>query len=215
MSEVKNQVEAALKFYADPNRWPNMPNPANPHYDMEMDAGTRARDALKALKRSQALDELVAISQEAGLYDDPPLSHPTPDVPSSEEIEAIRARHEACGHIDQWPDYDSFMAHTDRATLLRLLDAAREELRQKGDGWQDISTAPRDGREIDLWVTNRFGECRMPNCKWGIEYPGAEGAWMNYKPHPDALHDWEWQAISPTPIAWRPLPTQPQTEQKT
>ena len=27
---------------------------------------------LQALKRSQALDELVAISQEAGLYDDPP-----------------------------------------------------------------------------------------------------------------------------------------------
>jgi hypothetical protein len=44
------------------------------------------------------------------------------------ELEAIRARHEACGHIDQWPDYDSFMAHADRATLLRLLDAAREEL---------------------------------------------------------------------------------------
>jgi hypothetical protein len=31
-----------------------------------------AREELKALKRSQALDELVAISQEAGLYDDPP-----------------------------------------------------------------------------------------------------------------------------------------------
>jgi len=41
------EMQAALKFYADPSRWPNMPNPANPHYDMEMDAGTRARAALK------------------------------------------------------------------------------------------------------------------------------------------------------------------------
>jgi len=48
-----------------------------------------------------------------------------------DKIEAIRARHEACGHIDQWPDYDSFMAHTDRATLLRLMDAAREELAEE------------------------------------------------------------------------------------
>ena len=31
-----------------------------------------AREELTALKRSQALDDLVAISQEAGLYDDPP-----------------------------------------------------------------------------------------------------------------------------------------------
>jgi hypothetical protein len=31
-----------------------------------------AREELTALKRSRALDDLVAISQEAGLYDDPP-----------------------------------------------------------------------------------------------------------------------------------------------
>ena len=53
----------------------------------------------------------------------------------SDELEAIRARHEAAsvrggdtwdsGHVEWvWSD-----AHADRATLLRLLDAAREELR--------------------------------------------------------------------------------------
>jgi hypothetical protein len=47
----------------------------------------------------------------------------------TDTIAEIRARHEACGHIEQWPDFDSFEAHADRATLLRLLDAAREELR--------------------------------------------------------------------------------------
>jgi hypothetical protein len=43
----------------------------------------------------------------------------------SDELEAIRARHEACGHTIEWPNFDSFEAHIDRATLLRLLDAAR------------------------------------------------------------------------------------------
>lgn len=42
-----------------------------------------------------------------------------------DELEAIRARHEACGHTIEWPNFDSFEAHNDRATLLRLLDAAR------------------------------------------------------------------------------------------
>ncbi len=41
--------------------------------------------------------------------------------------------------------------------------------------WQDISTAPKDGTPIDLWVIERFvrqidrntdGE-RVPNCHWG------------------------------------------------
>ena len=45
----------------------------------------------------------------------------------TDELEAIRARHEACGHTIEWPNFDSFEAHNDRATLLRLLDAAREE----------------------------------------------------------------------------------------
>jgi hypothetical protein len=45
-----------------------------------------------------------------------------------DKIEAIRARHEACGHTIEWPDFDSFEAHNDRATLLRLLDAARRSV---------------------------------------------------------------------------------------
>jgi predicted DNA-binding protein (UPF0251 family) len=47
-------------------------------------------------------------------------------VPSSEEVEAIRARHEADERADTWPA--AKVIHTDRATLLRLLDAARAEL---------------------------------------------------------------------------------------
>jgi hypothetical protein len=83
---------------------------------------------LQALKRSQALDELVAISQEAGLYDDPPLSRPTPDVPGAEEVEAIRARHWEDEFNPVQTATAAIKSHTDRATLLRLLDAARESV---------------------------------------------------------------------------------------
>jgi len=48
------------------------------------------------------------------------------------EIEAIRARHETIDHgIARlgvgWDDVNAELVHADRATLLRLLDAAREE----------------------------------------------------------------------------------------
>jgi hypothetical protein len=43
----------------------------------------------------------------------------------TDELEAIRARHEVTEH-DWWPAAAG-VAHADRATLLRLLDAAREE----------------------------------------------------------------------------------------
>ena len=46
----------------------------------------------------------------------------------TDELEAIRARHEVTEH-DWWPAAAG-VAHADRATLLRLLDAAREELRE-------------------------------------------------------------------------------------
>ena len=50
------------------------------------------------------------------------------DVPSSDEVEAIRARHdEACNPVAY--SFDAHIqAHADRATLLRLLDAARAAL---------------------------------------------------------------------------------------
>jgi hypothetical protein len=91
------------------------------------------------------------------------------------ELEQIRARHEACGHVDQWPDYDSFMAHTDRATLLNLLDAAREELRQKGDGWQDISTAPKDGTPV---IGLRFPASDNPTMCGAAFFNGHNWVWL-------------------------------------
>jgi hypothetical protein len=45
----------------------------------------------------------------------------------TDKLEAIRARHEACGHTIEWPGYRLFEAYNDRATLLRALDAMAEE----------------------------------------------------------------------------------------
>jgi hypothetical protein len=60
------------------------------------------------------------------------LSHPAPDVPGAEEVEAIRARHEADDDLSgdwQKSDYELIIElRADRATLLALLDAARAEL---------------------------------------------------------------------------------------
>jgi hypothetical protein len=66
------------------------------------------------------------------------LSHPAPNVPGAEEVEQIRARHEADSGFEsdgmesaEWRAALTMLAtraHTDRATLLALLDAARAEL---------------------------------------------------------------------------------------
>jgi hypothetical protein len=49
-----------------------------------------------------------------------------------DELEAIRARHENMQGVRGaiWSSEMGHIAHADRATLLRLLDAAREELRE-------------------------------------------------------------------------------------
>ena len=47
------------------------------------------------------------------------------------EFEAIKARHEHCNFTvtkTEWNEREAFNAHTDRATLLALLDAARAKL---------------------------------------------------------------------------------------
>ena len=185
----------------------------------------------------------------------------------TDELKAIRARHEACGHTIEWPDFDSFEAHNDRATLLRLLDAARaeasamkdaysgasedkfierkwrqeaeaklrlnqaaskmlgddvlevmdaddaaiaslqaeldaarEELRQRGDGWRDISTAPKD-QLIDIWIKNsangtgvRWTSCYYDQiCDQWRTAPGGHLMWVPAK------------AVS----HWRSLPNPP------
>jgi hypothetical protein len=60
------------------------------------------------------------------------------------ELEAIRARHVACGHIEQWPDFDSFEAHTDRGTLIRFFEKAQAELAEVREAIKRQAAAVRN-----------------------------------------------------------------------
>lgn len=84
---------------------------------------TRAR--MRAAERARpALELLTELHSE---FFRVPI-HPAPVVPGAEEVEAIRARHEACCFTvtkTEWQERAAFDAHTDRANLLSLLDAER------------------------------------------------------------------------------------------
>lgn len=73
------------------------------------------------------------------------------------------------------------------------------------DGWQDISTAPKDGTRIDLYGPSG----RFPNCRWGrhdaeSRAPWGEEHWRGVPFY--RLHGIEQQA----PVThWRPLPAPP------
>ena len=59
------------------------------------------------------------------------------------ELDALRARHdEACNPVAY--SFDAHIeAHTDRATLLRLLDAAREELAEAAGKVEELEATVR------------------------------------------------------------------------
>jgi len=100
-----------------------------------------------------------------------------------------------------------------KQTWLGIAEFAVVALKGVGDGWRaDMENAPRDGRQVDLIINGAF---RLPDCKWGKEEPHREETWLNYRPHPDALHDFEWQEIDAKDVThWmlRPLPPAPSTE---
>ena len=51
--------------------------------------------------------------------------------------------------------------------------------------WQDISTAPRDGTEIDI-LLNGNGAARIPNVKWGDD--GVNHTWIDSYDNP-VIHE--------------------------
>lgn len=75
----------------------------------------------------------------------------------------------------------------------------------RGERWRPISTAPKDGTEIDLWVVSRSGpfQWREPDCHfdngWWIQDDGRK--------RPIAIGE----DPKVTPTHWRPLPEPPVT----
>jgi len=121
----------------------------------------------------------------------------------------------AKGIMDEWPNAGK--KRTIGQTIDDMIGAAKATLKEQGiyatpqSGWRDdMENAPRDGLKVDLIINGLF---RLPDCKWGKEEPHREATWLNYRPHPDALHDWEWQEITSNTdevTHWmKPLPIPP------
>ena len=77
-------------------------------------------------------------------------------------------------------------------------------------GWQDISTAPKDGTYVDIWGVNPAGR-RFPGVRW-TDWPpvgAVEGfTWRNWQGVPVVDHA---DAVA---TRWMPLPAAPETETK-
>ena len=91
-----------------------------------------------------------------------------------------------------------------RRVLTEQRDQLAALLREAGEGWRPIESAPRDGTKVDLWGINHLhyakrGE-RIANIAWG---PVMD--WMGHE-----RDDWRHgQGESFQPTHWRPLPAPP------
>jgi hypothetical protein len=74
----------------------------------------------------------------------------------------------------------------DRFKLALLIEDALRAEYERGarERWLPIDTAPKDGREIDIWVTGP-GSRRLADCRWGRPRRGPLCS-----PPPDAPLQW-------------------------
>ena len=83
-------------------------------------------------------------------------------------------------------------------------------------GWRDISTAPKDGKFIDLWVIDSSGDgYRIADCYWKTprgEYDEKHEGWYGRPAGGDFFCFLEpsWRLTH-----WMPLPTPPSTQEAT
>ena len=96
--------------------------------------------------------------------------------------------------------------------LAEVLDAAAETLKRMQ--WQPIETAPKDGTEIDLWVSGYKGRIhRKPSCKWGTAY--GDTGWLYFGRDPTESHSDTWQEIEADIVGWTAIPTGPTQDAET
>ncbi len=119
--------------------------------------------------------------------------------------EALRERLQA---IIDWANlaiknHAEFDSHGVRNLEGPVFDAAREALAKypapqtNMDGWQDISTAHRDGSEILVWNGRR---------RHVAHFDKIEGEWVSsFKTTTKRL------IVAPAPTLWSPLPDEPST----
>ena len=89
----------------------------------------------------------------------------------------------------QWmvPGWDGYKV----ATLLEHLAAIASRQDQQGQAWQDISSAPKDGRIVLYWVASvRFEEDEETGQLREIDVSAADlGCWMPPGGHGEGYHD--------------------------
>lgn len=133
------------------------------------------------------------------------------EVKATEEDVAYLARNMSGIPMSEWNAISNRMLATARAlsaaeARAEAAEAKLAEALLNPDPWRPIEEAPKDGRRVDLWVKDYAdGWFRIPDCKWSVPWPGADACWLENKPHPDALHDWEWQPIDFEPTHFREL----------
>jgi len=75
--------------------------------------------------------------------------------------------------------------------------------------WQDISTAPKDGTLIDIWI----GRERRTDVCWRMSEDQPHREWWCARELTAEWHEWGWcnlgQEYSVAPTHWMPLPRAP------
>jgi hypothetical protein len=89
----------------------------------------------------------------------------------------------SCGYTDAW------------GAVQQALPAAQALVDGVGDGWQDISTAPKDGTPIVVGHLVRY----LPYKPDGQRQMKAEGRWQEW-------NGYGWSNIDWVPTQWMPAP---------
>lgn len=89
--------------------------------------------------------------------------------------------------------------------VLRIIEAGGPQNQSNGDWNFDMQSAPRQG-EVDLVYLSSYDHRyhRAPGCKWGRGADGDEG-WLEYRRHPEAAYEDEWQLVPFEPVAWKAI----------
>jgi hypothetical protein len=74
------------------------------------------------------------------------------------------------------------------------------------DGWKDISTAPKDGRWVLLWMVHKNAQYSDNPIEEGWEAP-VVAQWIDHNGG-----GWTWHGLCGSPTRWSTLPPSPKAE---
>ena len=76
--------------------------------------------------------------------------------------------------------------------------------------WQPIETAPKDGREFDVWCIGYLGAgYRVTDIKWGKDEYGSPEGFLEYCSYDDEPYKSGWQECERNITHWMDKPEPP------